>query len=135
MHDCDQQIAAARDRYSDRGLPQATGHFEVIGPDPPRHIGDPGDVARRDRREPFAQQIEIGDAIDLIIVGDATVAIAETHLRPHVKLHLAAARSRAAAERLARGPAIAGKRPGDLLPLAFLFVMTRPCMLIGRGAR
>jgi hypothetical protein len=66
-----------------------------------------------------AQQIEVGDAIDLIVVGDAAVAIAETHLRPHVKLHLAAARSYAAAEGLARRPAIAGKRPGDLLQSPF----------------
>ena len=88
----------------------------------------------------LAQQIEIGDAVDFIVVGDATVAIAETHLRTHIHFDLAAARSHAAAKSLARGPAVAGKRPGDFLPRAmpfalFLFVLARRGMLIGRGAR
>ena len=83
----------------------------------------------------FAQEIEIGDAIDLIIVGHTTVAIAETELRPQVKLHLAAARHRAAAEGPARGPAVAGKRPGDFLPRAGLFLLARRSMLLGRSAR
>jgi hypothetical protein len=134
VRDRDEEIAAARDCDADRGVPQAVGHIEIVGPDASGRIGDPDDIARRDRRKMFTQQIEIGDAIDLIIVGHTTVAIAETPLRPQVKLHLAAARRRAAAEGLAGGPAVAGKRPGDFLPRAGSFILARRGMLIGRSA-
>ncbi len=116
VRDRDEEIAAARDGDADRGVPRAIGHLEIIGPDPSGHIGDPDDIARRARRKMLAQQIEIGDAIDLIVVGDAAVAIAEADLGPHVDLDLAAARGRAAAKGLARGPAVARKRPGDFPP-------------------
>ena len=43
----DQEIAAARDRDADRGVPRAVGHFEIIGPDSSRHIGEPDHIARR----------------------------------------------------------------------------------------
>ena len=82
----------------------------------------------------LAQQIEIGNAIDFVVVGDAAVAIAEADLGPHVKLDLAAARSRAATEGLARRPAIAGKRPGDFLPRAIPFVLARRGVLVGGSA-
>jgi len=140
VRDRNEEIAAARNSNAESSAAGAIEQFEIVGPDPSGHIGDPDDIARRDRREPLAQQIEVGDAIDLIVVGNATVAIAEADFRPHVKLHLAAARSHAAAKSLARGPAVAGKRPGDLLPRAipfalFLFVLARRGMLIGRSAR
>ena len=50
--------------------------------------------------EARAHQIEIGDAIDFVVVGNAAVAIAEADLRPHVQFDLVAARS--AAQRNAR---------------------------------
>ena len=81
----------------------------------------------------LAQQIEIGDAIDLIVVGDAAVAIAEADLRPHIELDLAAAAAAPQRKALARGPAVAGKRPGDFLPRAG--PSARRDVLIGRGAR
>src|SRR3954452_20152155 len=125
VRDRHEEIAAARDHDADRGVPQTAGHFEIVGPDPSGHIGDPDDIARRARRKMLAQQIEIGDAIDLIVVGDATIAIAETDLRPHIDLDLSAARRHAAAKSLARGPAVAGKRPGDFLPRAGPYVLPR----------
>ena len=82
VRDRDEEIAAARNSNAKSSVPQTVGHLQIVGPDPSGHIGDPDDIAWRDRREPLAQQIEIGDAIDLIVVGDATVAIAETDLRP-----------------------------------------------------
>src|SRR6185436_2884486 len=105
------------------------------GPDASGHVGDPDDIARRARGKMLAQQIEIGDAIDLVVVSDATVTIAETDFWPHVDLDHAAAHSRATAKSLARGPAIAGKRPGDLLPRPAPFVLPRRHMLVGRSAR
>ena len=47
VRDRDEEIAAARDRDADRGVPRAVGHFEIIGPDPSGHIGDPDHIARR----------------------------------------------------------------------------------------
>jgi hypothetical protein len=73
----DEEIAAARDRDADRSLLRAIGHFEIVGPDAAGHVGDPDDIARRQRHKMLAQQIEIGDAIDLVIVGDPAVTIAE----------------------------------------------------------
>ena len=130
-----EEIAAARDRDAKSGVARAVGHFEIIGPDASGHIGDPHHIARRARRKMLAQQIEVGDTIDLIVVGHATVAIAETDLWPHVNLELGAARGHATAKGLACRPAVAGKRPGDLLPRAIPLVVARRDMLIGRGAR
>ena len=55
------------------------------------HVGDADDLARRERREALAHQIEIGDAIDLVVIGDTGVAIAEADLRPHIEFDRVAA--------------------------------------------
>ena len=93
--------------------------FEIIGPDASGHIGNTNHVARLERRETLAHQIEIGDAIDFIVIGDAAVAIAEADLRPHIDFDVAAARGNATAKGLARRPAVARKRPGDFSPVRF----------------
>jgi hypothetical protein len=139
VRDRNEEIAAARNRNAKSSVARAIGHIEIVGPDPSGHIGDPDDIARRDRREPRAQQIEIGDAIDLIIVGDAAIAVAEADLGPHVHFDVATAGGCAATERFSRGPAVARERPGDLVPRAIpfallLFVLARRGMLIGRSA-
>src|SRR5256885_16046872 len=72
-----QQIAAPRHRDADRGTPRAIGHHKVITPHPSRHLGDANHPASSPRHEPLAHQIEIGDAVDFIVIGDATVAIAK----------------------------------------------------------
>ena len=79
-----------------------------------RRRGSPCPASQR--HEALADQIEIGDAIDLIVIGNPAVAIAEAGLRPHIELDFAAARLAGATERAPRGPAVARKRPGDFLP-------------------
>ncbi len=46
------------------------------------------------RGKTFAHQIEIGDAVDLVVVGNAGVAVAEAFLGPHVDLDAAAGQGR-----------------------------------------
>ena len=94
-------------------------------------FGHANHLARRQRHKPFADQIEIGDAVDFVVVGDAAVAVAKTDLRPHIDLDVLAAPGGTATKRAARGPAVARKRPRDFAPVRDL----RPRVLIGRNAR
>ena len=55
------------------------------------HLADADLVPRRERGEPFAHQVEVGDAVDLVIIGDPPLAIAKTDLRPHIQFDTAAA--------------------------------------------
>src|SRR5258708_39804945 len=82
------------------------------------------------RGKTLAHQIEIGDAIDFLVIGDARVAIAKADLRPHIQFDLLAARLHGAAERASGRPRVARKRPRDFAP-AFA---VRPRMLVTGGA-
>ena len=105
-------------RDADGGVPRTVGHRQDHSACMrPGMSGDPDHLARRERREALADQIEIGDAIDFVVIGDAAVAIAEADLRPHVDLDVVAARIARAAKRAARRPAVARKRPGDFPPV------------------
>src|SRR5258708_28696523 len=126
----DQQIAAPRHADADCGMPRTVSHLEIIGPDTSGHVGEADHPARLQRRTPLADQIEIGDAVDLAVIGDAAVAIAEADLRPDIDLDLIAACDGAATKRAAGGPAVARKRPGNLLPGA----AARLCILVSRAA-
>ena len=126
-----QQVAAPRHRDADGAVLRAIGHPQDHRPGSSGHIGDANHLARRQRHEPFADQVEIGDAVDFVVIGDAAVAIAEADLRPHVDLDVVAARSSTATKRAPCGPAVARKRPRDLPPVRDL----RPRVLIGRNAR
>ena len=110
----------------------AVGHFEIVGPDTSGHVGDADDIARRERRKARADQVEIGDAIDLIVVGDAAVAIAEADLRPHVDLDVGAAGGPPQRKARPAGQPSRGKRPGDFPPAPPLSAAAH--MLIGRSA-
>src|SRR5216683_4081463 len=97
-------------------MPRAVGHLQMIGPQASGHVGNPYHPARLERNEALAHQIEIGDAIDFFIIGDAAVAIAEADLRPHIDFYFVPAELGGATERAPGGPTIAWKRPGDFLP-------------------
>src|SRR3954469_6435846 len=88
----------------------------MIVSDPSGHLRDLDHPARFRRSKPFADQIEIRDTVDLVVIGNAGVAVAEPDLRPHIQFALAAAQRRVTTKRPPRGPAVARKRPGDLLP-------------------
>jgi hypothetical protein len=75
------------------------------------------DLARRERHKMLADQVEIGDAIDLVVIGNAGIAIAEADLRPDIDLDGLAAGRGLATEGPARRPAIAREWPGNLAPL------------------
>ena len=104
--------ATARSRWR---CARAVGHIEIVAPRPARHVGDVHRFAGLARRKALADQIEIGDAVDLVVIGNAGVAIAEADLRPHIEFDILAA-GLLAAEGAARRPAVARKRPGDLAP-------------------
>ena len=90
-----QQIAALRQRKADRGMLRAIGHVEIVAARPSRHVGEPDHLARpRAARNCVAHQVEIGDAVDLVVIGNAAVAIAEADLRPHIELDSGAAARR-----------------------------------------
>ena len=76
----DQEIAAPRHGDADAACRDTVGHLEIIAPSTAGHVGDTDHLARRERRQSAADQIEIGDAIDLVVIGDAAVAIAEADL-------------------------------------------------------
>src|SRR5260370_28427617 len=90
--------------------------MEVIGSRASWHAGNPDHPAWFERNEALAHQIEIGDAIDFVVVGDARGAIAKAELGPHIDFDFAAARLRSALERASRGPAVTRKWPGDFAP-------------------
>ena len=59
-----------RHRDADGGVVRAIGHGEIVGPRAAGHVGD------ADRRCParaarsLADHVEIGDAVDLVVVGN-----------------------------------------------------------------
>jgi hypothetical protein len=53
-------------------VPHAAGHLEIAASQPARYVGNPDHLANLQRHELLAHQIEIGAAIRLVIVGDAT---------------------------------------------------------------
>ena len=61
-----------------------------------------------------AEQLEIGDAVELGLVGNAGVAIAEPDLGPQIETDLDAAIGGSAAERPPVAPLVARERPLDL---------------------
>src|ERR1700722_19349171 len=81
----DDHVAAVVERDGQRRARTAAGH--VIGPAPPFHLGD-GNRAARIRRGKFrAEQLDIADALQLLIVGYPGAAIAEADLGPQIKVH------------------------------------------------
>jgi len=71
LRDRDQQVAPPRHRDADRS---AAG--TVL------HVGDADDMTGLARGKTFAHQIEVGDAIDLVVIGNAGVAVAKAFLGP-----------------------------------------------------
>src|ERR1700730_13352386 len=104
LRDCDKEVAAPRHRDADGGMPRAVGHLEIVGPQPARHVGNPDHPARLAWNKALADQIEIGDAIDFAVIGDAAVAIAKAELRTHIHFNFVTAQLTPAMERAAGGP-------------------------------
>jgi hypothetical protein len=92
------QVAPSRQRWIDRERARAS-----------LHPGNFHRLAGRQRRDGSGEQVEIRDAIDLDVVGNASRAIAEADLCPHIEDELSAAGI--AAERAASAPLIDQKRP------------------------
>ena len=111
-----QQVAAPRYGDGDGRMPCAVGHPQIIGPQSSGHLGNADRPARLKRRKALAHQIEVGDAIDFIVIGDAAVAIAKAGLRPHIDFDFAAAKFNGALEGAPGGPPVARKRPGNFAP-------------------
>src|SRR5204863_4768798 len=76
---------------------------------------DADGLTRLQWRKARADQIEIADAIDFVVIGDAAIAIAEAEFWPDIDFD-AAASGIAAAKGAAGRPAVARKRPGDFAP-------------------
>src|SRR5262249_24296835 len=66
-----------------------------------------------------AQQREVAYAIDLVVIGDAAIAIAETDLRPDVEIELGAALGDITVVGAAFRPCVGWKWPGGHAPAAF----------------
>src|SRR5215510_12269795 len=114
VRDGNQEIAAMRHGDADPGMPRAILHAQLIRPEAAGHPGEADRLAWPQRRKARADQIEIADTIDLVVIGDAAVAIAEAEFGPDIDCNAAALAF--AAEGAAGGPAVAQKRPGDLPP-------------------
>src|SRR5262249_19822730 len=76
----------------------------VVGAAAALHPGDRDRMAVARRGELLAEQLDVADALELGIVGDAGLAIAEADLGADVDVHLGAAVLRAAAPSLAEAP-------------------------------
>lgn len=73
-------------------------------PDTSMQLANTHRFARRCRYKTRADQVEVGDSIDLVVIGNAAVAIAEAELGADVELSAGA--GPIAAERTARGPTV-----------------------------
>src|SRR5262249_31658220 len=69
-----------------------------------------------DRMEALAYEIEVGDAVDFLIIRNAERAVTEPHLCPDIDLGPLTALRASAAEAQARRPSIASEWPRDLPP-------------------
>ena len=80
------------------------------------HPGDRDRLSRPQRGELVAEQVEVADAVEFLVVRDAGRAVAEPDLGADVDVHLGAAVGGVAAKRLALAPLIDRKRPGHFAP-------------------
>jgi hypothetical protein len=92
--------------------------LELVAPHPSGHLGHPSDLARVEREESLADQIEVGDAVDFVVIGDPGIAVAKAKFRADVEIDLVPAGCDGAMIGASRRPAVARIRPGDLLPAA-----------------
>ena len=95
-----------RHRDADGGVPRAVLHSQIIAAQPAGHVGHFDHIARRQRGEAFAHQVEIGDAVDLIVIGDTRVAVAKADFGPHIDFDIVTTRGRGAMEGPPGGPSI-----------------------------
>src|SRR5664280_1353024 len=79
----------------------------------PRHSDR---VARPQNRRLVAHQVEVAQAIELVVIGNAGRAIEEVDLGPDIKVDLGAAVGRRASERFALAPFIHREGPWHLGP-------------------
>lgn len=93
LHDGDHQIAFAGNGHADGLSPCSVG--EIVVSRPARHVSNPHYIAMLQRAKPWTDQIKVCNAVDLIIVCNTTIAIAEADLGTNVKLHLGAAEAAA----------------------------------------
>ena len=94
LGDRDHQIAAVRGGNANGAVSRAVRHVEIVARVRPAMSATWMTLPGFQRREPFADQVEIGDAVDLVVIGDAGVAIAEADLGPDVdSISLAAGRA------------------------------------------
>src|SRR5260370_28131810 len=84
----DQEVTAVGYGDADSRMLRTIGDSEIIGPRSSGHIGDPDHLAHLERGKTLAHQIEIGDAVDLVVIGHAAIASAKADLRPHVQLYI-----------------------------------------------
>src|SRR5581483_7277125 len=96
---------------------RAIAHCQGVDTRAARQIADTHCAPRLARGKLRGDQIEIGDAVDLVVIGDTRGAVAEADLRPHIELDAAGlAAASLATERSPGGPAVARKRPRYLAP-------------------
>ena len=86
LHDRNQQIAAPRHRDACGEAVRTVGHVEIIMPLAAVQPADTQPIAGRRRGEARGDPVDISHAIDLVIIGDAAVAIAEAELGTDVEL-------------------------------------------------
>src|SRR5215475_1648827 len=111
---CNDRITTVRQRNPDRRVCCAVRHLERVRAQATLKPSNMNGFAGRDRMEVLAYKIEIGDAVDLLIIRNAERAVAEAHLRPDIDLGPLAALPAGAAEGQARRPSIAPEWPRDL---------------------
>ena len=106
--------ATSRSQRRDTAMPTAARRdrpaSEIVGPRASRHVGHPDDLARLKRHEPLTHQIEIGDAVDFVVIGDTACRNCRSRSLAARRLRRATA-ARRTAKRAPRGPTIARKRP------------------------
>src|ERR1039457_3619438 len=80
------------------------------------HPRDNDRVAGPQNRKLVAHQVEVAQAIELVVIGDTGRAIAEADLGPNIKVDLGAAVGRGALERFAVAPLVHREGPLRLGP-------------------
>src|SRR4051794_1752695 len=109
-------------------MTSAVGPVQIITPGTAAHRSNAHFLTWRDGRESGADQIDIRNTVDLVVIGNTAVAITKAAFCAQVQLSAGA--GAIATERAPGRPAVARERPGDLAPARCLF---RGCLrkLIG----
>jgi len=108
---CDDGVAAVIESKRQRRVWRAIGLGDRVSAAAALHPCDLDLAARPQHRGPVAHQVEVAEAIEFVVVGNAGLAVAKADLGANVEIDLDPAVGRLAAECFAFAPFVGRERP------------------------